>query len=803
MLRWHESNCTRADVQLLDDETLCFSCGAADSCVQDDKPLPLKPQPVVRQQDGPARLWAVVGEEVRGKGSAQPPPVPEHLQGAQGLGANFHTPLQFGECIRNEANDATPCETKEGEEERILGPVNIPSESTRFNRLLGQVEKMSLDQFTGLKPVSWKDGDSQPSESDCIQANKQTWILNSYPKIVGPNHVRLLKLSRGRFSDKLHGDIITVPLNNGTHFEALSYTWADQHEDSSRSKKLYLGRYWDVLWITSNCEMALRRLRLPHENRVVWVDAICINQDDVQERNHQVGLMADLYSSAQRVLVYLGEPPKGVSASDVVLHLRHAYRHGAGIAPSSWRLFASTAAEVLGPIFRLPYFSRTWIIQEIAMARAHSVLFGDISTPWEWFTTPTIRHLAPAWIQFCDRRRYRETGDLANLLIDTKSSKASDPRDKVFGLLGLIQSAGAEGLVANYSCSVEEVFIGVALYLINKHSSIHILAMSGIHYKYSNFPSWVPDWSNPPDYTAVTEELDNMGIHVLPWFDTVAPKIRRASIDSLSLELSGCTFRFAALHKSSLTELNIWNVDFIQPAPKCLAAFRASPERFDIVFVPEGSDFFLHLRPIEVSTTVPFQKYRVIGQCHLAIPVDNSSDDRYWRKSPRVETKLELTEKLIWFMLHWETTLKEIVSDRTKWALIPPEESSYLQEPTIDWEQDFHGSERYRTLSSNDVNLVFWLSRSIWDTISGLSRRGTCDELLSKWSELERRVKDKYNYYRSSTATVEGLYPSFIKQTEELCDLVAKHTSQRRVHSPIQFHSVSALARLVERRLNQ
>ncbi|KAK2061504.1 HET-domain-containing protein, partial [Colletotrichum caudatum] len=59
--------------------------------------------------------------------------------------------------------------------------------------------------------------------------------------------------------------------------------------------------------ITINCANALRRLRFPGWARDVWVDAICINQEDSNERSHQVGIMQYIYATAIRVVVYLGE----------------------------------------------------------------------------------------------------------------------------------------------------------------------------------------------------------------------------------------------------------------------------------------------------------------------------------------------------------------------------------------------------------------------------------------------------------------------------------------------------------------
>jgi hypothetical protein len=84
-------------------------------------------------------------------------------------------------------------------------------------------------------------------------------------------------------------------------YEALSYAWGSEDRNCAIScdKK--------TLFITANCEAALRRLRRKSESRTLWVDSICINQSSIVERNEQVKMMADVYAMAEQVIVWLGE----------------------------------------------------------------------------------------------------------------------------------------------------------------------------------------------------------------------------------------------------------------------------------------------------------------------------------------------------------------------------------------------------------------------------------------------------------------------------------------------------------------
>lgn len=108
--------------------------------------------------------------------------------------------------------------------------------------------------------------------------------------------IRVMVLFAGEPLDELVCDIVVVNLADRPAYEALSYTWADRTGDASLSSEVFCGG--KAIAITKNCEAALRRLRLKGRNRRLWVDAICINQNDTSEKNHQVKLMSKIYTSA-------------------------------------------------------------------------------------------------------------------------------------------------------------------------------------------------------------------------------------------------------------------------------------------------------------------------------------------------------------------------------------------------------------------------------------------------------------------------------------------------------------------------
>jgi hypothetical protein len=113
---------------------------------------------------------------------------------------------------------------------------------------------------------------------------------------------RLLRLMPSQYtSDKICIDLIEDRFSNAPPYEALSYT----RGSPGQKRPVYCDG--KILHVTTNCEAAMRQLRLKEESRMLWVDAICIDQDCIEERNHQVGIIGGIYRSAKCVLIWLGE----------------------------------------------------------------------------------------------------------------------------------------------------------------------------------------------------------------------------------------------------------------------------------------------------------------------------------------------------------------------------------------------------------------------------------------------------------------------------------------------------------------
>jgi hypothetical protein len=142
--------------------------------------------------------------------------------------------------------------------------------------------------------------------------------------------------------------------------------------------------------VTANLYEALRYIRRDSHARVFWIDAICINQNDVHERSWQVAMMRQVYSSATGVVVWLGlsNPEVQTSIEDaktVARRYRDAMSIGAPQATTSelhHPLFEGTGYHLDSQLFQFNWFRRTWVLQEVFNAKVVSVYCGDNVLPW-------------------------------------------------------------------------------------------------------------------------------------------------------------------------------------------------------------------------------------------------------------------------------------------------------------------------------------------------------------------------------------------------------------------------------------
>lgn len=200
-----------------------------------------------------------------------------------------------------------------------------------------------------------------------------------YEPLFQPRTIRLTEIdpSQGG-SSFLSCHLKTVHLDSAPSYEALSYRWCGQYNGFLRCNGKDLS-------IRQNLKDALKSLRFPNAQRAIWIDAICINQKNEEEKSGQIKLMREIYSKARRVLVWLGKDPDS-KAKQAFDRIRRIAQEETTLPPPHdpwWNLVAA--------FYRHDWFSRLWVFQEVAVATAADVLWGASSIPWDIVGRASIR----------------------------------------------------------------------------------------------------------------------------------------------------------------------------------------------------------------------------------------------------------------------------------------------------------------------------------------------------------------------------------------------------------------------------
>jgi hypothetical protein len=357
--------------------------------------------------------------------------------------------------------------------------------------------------------------------------------------------IRILHLSPGKLGEQINCKLVHVSLDERPFYHALSYCWG-----SPNNQQLIIleGTEFSV---TMNLFEAMNAIRSPTELLVIWIDAICINQQDLVDRSEQVKFMRRIYEDAAMVNVWLGPATK-----DSSLALTLIRKMGEGLYSSETaktvlkECNGYQSLRALVDLFRREYWQRTWVIQEFSLAkettihcggesvtRGHLESVSGMSLQWHaefaaamsdekgsaldalegQFFLPkdyseaypgtsyspmsllemggpvTLRSAKGRHLYRQGRVSYDEKPGLLDCLLWHRFKQATDPRDKVYGLAGL--SLG-QGLLqtADYGLPINQVYQNTVKYVVDTTKSLDIICASRPGGDVSISPSWMPDW---------------------------------------------------------------------------------------------------------------------------------------------------------------------------------------------------------------------------------------------------------------------------------------------------------------------
>ena len=228
----------------------------------------------------------------------------------------------------------------------------------------------------------------------------------SYAPLFDSTSIRILNLVDGN-DDIITCSIEVVSLKKSPHFRSLSYTWGPPQK--LPGKELVIEEERTILCdgnrlsIKSNLYDALLQIWKTSREGPLWIDAICINQGDLHERNHQVGMMDQIYASASQVIVWLGKDDADAHCAERFftsygMFMVEVQKHWDEEGPVpltknaielidksiGWEPKSSQEWKSLAAFFNhRTWFERAWVMQEIALARDIVVLCGSLHLSWE------------------------------------------------------------------------------------------------------------------------------------------------------------------------------------------------------------------------------------------------------------------------------------------------------------------------------------------------------------------------------------------------------------------------------------
>ena len=344
---------------------------------------------------------------------------------------------------------------------------------------------------------------------------------NYSPLTTEDNQIRLLSLSPGVRGSPLSGWLAPRFLReDDLRYTALSYTWGSLHKPQSITIKTSNVPECSLA-VTTSLHEALDHIRDEAHPVVLWIDAVCIDQENIPERNHQVSLMRRIYARATNVHVWLG--PATDDSDLAIKSIKRLIELNWSRHTLDWR-----DRQALDRLFHRPWWYRIWVRQEIHSTHPMRCGFqcGDTKVSYEvmaqflsnvstfastsdtyvldgvdeWTilrTTATVATSLVVLKPFNPEKPTAFGGSVEFWLHQSRLAHASDPRDHVFAILSLTSAQEAVEEFVDYAKDVAWVFASIIILCISRSRSLQCLSWVSNAVPITNLPSWTCDWSQP------------------------------------------------------------------------------------------------------------------------------------------------------------------------------------------------------------------------------------------------------------------------------------------------------------------
>ncbi|KAH9428000.1 hypothetical protein MCOR02_011492 [Pyricularia oryzae] len=318
--------------------------------------------------------------------------------------------------------------------------------------------------------------------------------------------IRLIVVNQGNSADPITCSFDTVSLTDTPtpSYDALSYTWGES--EISRESIILDGT---LLHVRANLYVALQAIRNSTGPVVLWIDAISINQSDLDERARQVRLMRDVFAKARRVLAWVGplQDERDIHAMELMTRIILEPATSTGEAARDVKSLDHLHEKSLSSLYHFlsrPYWGRMWIVQELAVAQKCWVLCGSTRRPFSDYISLPARLLPLMRLEDLETSGSVEASDLAGTLTFTQMIDA---------LLGLCGEASRAAIVPDYgeTMTLVKLHRRVVEHCLDVEGNLTVLA-GPRHFAAQDdgLPSWCPRFDDIDQWLA-KDPLDLRG----------------------------------------------------------------------------------------------------------------------------------------------------------------------------------------------------------------------------------------------------------------------------------------------------
>ena len=449
-----------------------------------------------------------------------------------------------------------------------------------------------LDEFQKLSLKAYTEGRKAQEELAIISTSPHCQIESDggiYHRLKNSQDMRVMELCPGTFNDVLTCNLHVCSVEFEYHINPLNKTYKSHtlHALSHTSGQLVWYTALSYVWgnpafikpmicngkpffTTVNLDIALRSLRHVDVAVMLWIDQICINQADLEEKTQQVLLMSRIFDHAWNTLIWLGEEADNCSgALKTIFAVNDSFQYSNEDwipEPEDFERMSLPAPgspkwSELAKFLERPWFHRVWIIQEVAFSKDIQFLCGENYISWQDISLFAICMIQHDLIQYlslngapqetisesgCSRlldiidiqdsfTRFKNSQLLLTVLVQGRGAQATDPRDKVFAVMGMTRTI----INPDYSKATFDVFVEAAE-SVEPENMVAMLCCVDHSQPIAGRPSWVPDWNTPRQTTALGHSSSSEGVYQNAKLSKLRPRSIRQ--DGKSLIVIGTLF---------------------------------------------------------------------------------------------------------------------------------------------------------------------------------------------------------------------------------------------------------------------